>query len=161
MFSFEISVHGNDPQIFPTVQISQKCKLWNHYNLYSLCEVHLFRRWHIDPGLGTCRAKEDELPWLRFLRYLMESLPLEELQKSPCPGQSQELPVPILSHPWCQCRSQQKGTLLTGTACGNALCYDHVQLRVLSGHSSHIAALQLNSGRASLTLVTVTQIYLR
>jgi len=40
-------------------------------------------------------------------------------------------------------------------------CYDHVQLRVLSGHSGHITALQLNSGRASLTLVTVAQIYLR
>ena len=39
-------------------------------------------------------------------------------------------------------------------------CYDHVQLRALSGYSGRIAALQLNSGRASLTLVTVAQIYL-
>jgi len=38
------------------------------------------------------------------------------------------------------------------------LCYNHVQLRVLSGHSSRIAALQLNSGRSSLALVTVMQI---
>jgi len=37
-------------------------------------------------------------------------------------------------------------------------CYNHVQLQVLSGHSSRIAALQLNSGCPSLTLVTVTQI---
>jgi len=35
------------------------------------------------------------------------------------------------------------------------------QLRALSGYSGCIAALQLNSGRASLTLVTVAQIYLR
>jgi len=39
-------------------------------------------------------------------------------------------------------------------------CYDHVQLRALSGYSSRIAALQLNSGRASLTPVMVVQIYL-
>jgi len=45
--------------------------------------------------------------------------------------------------------------------CGCSLtCYDHVQLRALSGYSGHIAALQLNSGCASLTPVTVTQIYL-
>jgi len=40
-------------------------------------------------------------------------------------------------------------------------CYDHVQLWALSGYSGRIAALQLNSGRASLTPVTVVQIYLR
>jgi len=39
-------------------------------------------------------------------------------------------------------------------------CYDHVQLRALSGYSGRITALQLNSGRASLTPVTVVQIYL-
>jgi len=40
-------------------------------------------------------------------------------------------------------------------------CYDHVQLWALSSYSGRIAALQLNSGRASLTPVTVVQIYLR
>jgi len=40
-------------------------------------------------------------------------------------------------------------------------CYDHVQLWVLSGHSGHIAALQLNSGHSSLTLVTVAQLDFR
>jgi len=39
-------------------------------------------------------------------------------------------------------------------------CYNHVQLWVLSGNSGRIAALQLNSGHASLTPVMVTQIYL-
>jgi len=42
----------------------------------------------------------------------------------------------------------------------NRYCYDHVQLRALSGYSGRIAALQLNSSRASLTPVTVAQIYL-
>jgi len=40
------------------------------------------------------------------------------------------------------------------------LCYNHVQLWALSSYSGCIAALQLNSGHASLTLVTVVQIYL-
>jgi len=37
-------------------------------------------------------------------------------------------------------------------------CYDHVQLRVLSGHSGRIAALQLSFGHPSLTPVTVVQL---
>jgi len=41
------------------------------------------------------------------------------------------------------------------------ICYDHVQLQVLSGHSGRIAALQLNSSRPSLTLVTVAQLDFR
>jgi len=40
-------------------------------------------------------------------------------------------------------------------------CYDHVQLRVLSGHSGRIAALQLSSGCSPLTPVALAQICLR
>ena len=39
--------------------------------------------------------------------------------------------------------------------CFPRACYDHAQLRVLSGHSGRIAALQLNSGRSTLTPVTL------
>jgi len=39
-------------------------------------------------------------------------------------------------------------------------CYDHVQLRALSGYSGRIAALQLDSGHSSLTPVMVAQICL-
>jgi len=39
-----------------------------------------------------------------------------------------------------------------------SMCYNHVQLRVLSSHPGCIVALQLNSGCPSLTPVTVTQI---
>ena len=40
-------------------------------------------------------------------------------------------------------------------------CYDHTQLRVLSGHSGRIAALQLNSSRSMLTPVALAQISFR
>ena len=40
-------------------------------------------------------------------------------------------------------------------------CYDHVQLRILSGYSGRIAALQLNSSRSPLTLVALALIPFR
>ena len=40
-------------------------------------------------------------------------------------------------------------------------CYDHVQLRILSGYSGRIAALQLYSGRSPLTPVVLTLIPFR
>jgi len=43
----------------------------------------------------------------------------------------------------------------------NFNCHDHVQLRVLSGHSSRITALQLNFGRSPLTPVALALITFR
>jgi len=40
-------------------------------------------------------------------------------------------------------------------------CYDHVQLQVLSSHSGHIVALQLDSGHSPLTPVMFMQITFR
>ena len=37
-------------------------------------------------------------------------------------------------------------------------CYDRAQLWILSGHSGHIAALQINSGRSPLTPVALVQL---
>jgi len=40
-------------------------------------------------------------------------------------------------------------------------CYNHVQLRVLSGYSGRIAAPQLNSGRSPLTPVVLALVPFR